>query len=368
MVRLGALFVSALSVCGSALAESVLDLTPKNFDQIVHSDKPAFVEFFAPWCGHCKNLAPTWEELAGSFAHAKDKVTIAKVDADQHKDLAKKYGISGFPTLKFFDGSKDDNPEPYKGGRDLDALSSYVTDKVKGLKAKLKKAAPSSVEMLTDKTFAEKVGSDQDVFVAFTAPWCGHCKSLAPTWESLAADFAAEAGIVVAKVDAEAENAKATAKEQGVTSYPTIKFFPRGSKEGQEYSGGRGEEQLVNFLNGKIGTHRLVGGGLDAKAGTIEALDAVVSKLSGSDLATITKEAKKAAKGLQDKYAEYYLKVLAKMEATQGYAAKELKRLEGILGKGGLAQEKVDDVTSRSNILRVFTGSAEEKADTKDEL
>ena len=51
-------------------------------------------------CGHCKSLAPVYEELAGSFEFAKDKVTIAKVDADAEKELGKRFGISGFPTLK----------------------------------------------------------------------------------------------------------------------------------------------------------------------------------------------------------------------------------------------------------------------------
>ena len=62
-----------------ASASSVIDLTPSNFDDVVlKSGKPALVEFFAPWCGHCKNLAPVYEELATVFQHAGDKVSVAK--------------------------------------------------------------------------------------------------------------------------------------------------------------------------------------------------------------------------------------------------------------------------------------------------
>jgi protein disulfide-isomerase A6 len=153
-------------------AENVLDLTPKNFDDVVlKSGKPALVEFFAPWCGHCKNLAPIYEELATNYLYAKDKVTIAKVDADAHKSLGKRFGVQGFPTLKWFDG-KSDTPTEYDSGRDLDSLAKFVQEK-SGVKAKVKAKLPSQVVILDDKSFKEKVGKDQDVLVAFTAPWCG---------------------------------------------------------------------------------------------------------------------------------------------------------------------------------------------------
>ncbi|MCJ1298694.1 hypothetical protein MMC08_001484 [Hypocenomyce scalaris] len=364
MARLSYLLLSSLAILGANAASSVLDLIPDNFDQVVlESGKPALVEFFAPWCGHCKNLAPIYEELAANFAFADDKVSIGKVDADEHKDLGRKFGVQGFPTLKWFDG-KSDTPTDYTGGRDLESLSKWITDKT-GLKAKAKKAAPSAVEMLNDQTFKQQIGSDKDVLVAFTAPWCGHCKSLAPIWESLAKDFAVEPNVVVAKVDAEAENSKSTAEAQGVKSYPTIKYFPKGSTTPQAYEGGRSEADLVAFLNENAGTHRAVGGGLDAKAGTIESLDSLVAKYTaGATLATISEEAIKAATGLKDKYAQYYVKVFDKLSGNQGYVEKELTRLEGLLKKGGLAPEKLDDLMSRTNILHRFSS----KGDVKDEL
>ena len=172
MKRTVSLALYYLSITGVHAASSVLDLIPSNFDQVVlKSGKPALIEFFAPWCGHCKNLAPVYEELAQSFAFAEDKVSIGKVDADNHKDLGRRFGVQGFPTLKWFDG-KSDIPQDYNGGRDLESLSSWITDKT-GLKPKAKKALPSAVEMLNDGTFQEEIGGDKDVLVAFTAPWCG---------------------------------------------------------------------------------------------------------------------------------------------------------------------------------------------------
>lgn len=255
----------------------------------------------------------------------------------------------------------------------MESLTAFISEKT-GIKPKAKKAEPSAVEMLTDSTFKEQIGGDADAFVAFTAPWCGReytaardticedsadnyidCKTLAPTWESLAADFAPEKNVLIAKVDCEAPNAKATAEEAGVTSYPTIKYYPKGSKEAVDYTGGRSPQDLFKFINEKAGTHRVVGGGLDALAGTIPSLDEIVLTLkTGGEEAYKKLEA--AAAALQGKYAEYYAKVAKKAEQNAEYVEKESKRLQGLLKKGGLVREKEDDLISRSNILAKFKG------------
>jgi len=122
-------------------------------------------------------------------------------------------------------------------------------------------------------------------------------------------------------------------------------------------------------MNEKAGTHRAVGGGLDATAGTIEALDTLVAKFTGgSSIAEVAAEAGKAVKdfkeGAQYKYAEYYVKVFDKVAKSDNYASKELARLDKILKKGGLAPAKLDEFTSKTNILRKFV----EKVTGKTEL
>jgi len=106
---------------------------------------------------------------------------------------------------------------------------------------------------------------------------------------------------------------------------------------------------------------------LGAKAGTIDALDTILAKYvtAGgiSDLEKATSEIKAAAKDLKDKSVDYYLRALAKLGANPEYATKEQTRLAGLLKKGGLAQEKMDDLTTRSNILRSFLAKEGEKSE-----
>ena len=114
----------------------------------------------------------------------------------------------------------------------------------------------------------------------------------------------------------------------------------------------------------------MVGGKLDTLAGTIPSLDTIIGKLTGGEsIAGLAEELKAASSGLKDKYTEYYIKVSQKVAYNQGYVEKELARLEGIIKKGNLAPEKIDDLTSRSNILRKFKGEEPiEEEPSKQEL
>lgn len=100
-------------------------LVGDNFEQIVNdATKNVFVEFYAPWCGHCKKLSPIWDELGEKFASRSD-VVIAKIDATAN-GIPDEISITGFPTLMFFSKSNK-TPTAYSGGRDLESLSAYVT-------------------------------------------------------------------------------------------------------------------------------------------------------------------------------------------------------------------------------------------------
>jgi protein disulfide-isomerase A1 len=132
--------------------KDVVDLGTDNFSEVVKGNKFVLVEFYAPWCGHCKSLAPEYAKAATIVK--KDGIVLAKLDATENKELGEEYGIRGFPTMIFF---KNGQPKPYSGGRTAEDIVSWVQ----------KKSGPAVQTVKTDAD-AEKVWvSGNPVAMAF---------------------------------------------------------------------------------------------------------------------------------------------------------------------------------------------------------
>ncbi|HHW43617.1 thioredoxin [Desulfofundulus thermobenzoicus] len=81
-----------------------LELNENNFEtEVLQSSQPVLVDFWAPWCGPCRSMAPIIDELAGEFA---GKAKVAKVNVDQNRELASRYGVMSIPTMILFKGGQ----------------------------------------------------------------------------------------------------------------------------------------------------------------------------------------------------------------------------------------------------------------------
>nr|AAT39459.1 protein disulfide isomerase [Ipomoea batatas] len=148
------LAVSVASAAGEE-KEYVLTLDHTNFSETVSKLNFIVVEFYAPWCGHCKKPAPEYEKAASVLSSHDPPVTLAKVDAneDSNRDLASQYEVQGFPTIKILrDGGK--TVQDYKGPREADGIVTYLK----------KQVGPASSE-IKSKEDAANIIDEKKVFV-----------------------------------------------------------------------------------------------------------------------------------------------------------------------------------------------------------
>jgi len=218
--------------------EDVLVLTDQNFDDVIANNRIILVEFYAPWCGHCKSLAPEYAKAAKELKAADPAVPLGKVDATVQTVVAGKHDISGYPTLKLF---RDGKPEDFDGPRDAAGIVQYVKEK----SDPNYKPPPEAVITLTKDNFKEVTEKEAIMLVEFYAPWCGHCKKIAPELEKAAQQLKGrDEPILIGKVDATVE--KELAEEYKVEGYPTMKVFRNG--KASEYKGPREGPGIADYM------------------------------------------------------------------------------------------------------------------------
>lgn len=249
-------------------SDDVILLDSSSFNrEVLNSDQLWIIEFYAPWCGHCQQLAPEYKKAASAL---KGMAKVGAVDMDQHQAVGAPYNVRGFPTIKIF-GANKQAPTDYNGARSASALVSTALKELNNIaNARLSGRGGSSggsrggsgsgskpgnqedVIQLTDANFEKLVYGSNDMWlVEFFAPWCGHCKNLAPQWASAATELKGK--VKLGAVDATVNTVLAS--RFGIRGYPTIKYFPSGAKDqssAEEYDGGRQANDIVRWALDKL--------------------------------------------------------------------------------------------------------------------
>ncbi|DBA00314.1 TPA: hypothetical protein N0F65_001509 [Lagenidium giganteum] len=264
--------IHVLNSSNGAVQASLVTLTEANFDAET-KESVWLVKFYAPWCGHCKKLAPLFEQLPDEAEIKTANVRIGKVDCTTERSICERFSVQSYPTIKVISEGRFYD---YAGRREVADFVKFVTAGYKSeyseqvlslaeFVAQRDAAAAeqadaekhSSVVTLTSASFEELVKDSKGSWIIkFYAPWCGHCKRLTPTWHRLSRSLQ-EGGsqTKVAKVDCTVH--RRVCSRFGVNGYPTLFYVNDGNV--YKYQGARSLNAFLEYVNGGWKSAELVG-------------------------------------------------------------------------------------------------------------
>jgi len=260
--------------------ENVLVVTTANWDQVITPESSVLVEFYAPWCGHCQSLAPEYVKAATRLKELKSDILLAKVDATVETKLAEKYGVQGFPTIKFF---KKGVQMEYGGGRTGEEIITWLN----------KKTGPPAEELKTNDDVKSYVDKRDVAVVGFFADKESElAKAFIKTAEAIDdIDFAittpaasGDLGVTDDKIVLLKKFDDLRADYDGAVDVPAITKFIRAESLAlvTEFS----DEAAPKIFGGEIKSHLLkfVSKKSDAFAGNLETFTNVAKKFKGQVL------------------------------------------------------------------------------------
>ncbi|XP_065561152.1 probable protein disulfide-isomerase A4 isoform X1 [Artemia franciscana] len=219
--------------------DEVIMLTRETFNHVIMTRPTILVEFYAPWCGHCKTLAPEYAKAAKELK--KLNIPLAKVDSTKEVEIAKEHMVTGFPTLTLFKGGE--KVEEYNGDYSAEGIIEYMREKADPNW----KPPKSSVLEANTENFDNLIKDQPLVLVEFYATYCRHCQQLAPEYEA-AARRLKETRVRLIKVDGVKEKALSDAFQ--IKGWPTLKIFRNGRP--YEYKGPRDSKGIVEYMREQL--------------------------------------------------------------------------------------------------------------------
>lgn len=235
----------------------VLKLKLDNFDETIATGR-TLVKFFAPWCGHCRAMAPAYERASEEVAGS--EIKIAEVDCDDQLEVCSRFSVGGFPSLMLFD-SATKQVIAYRGARETANFVSFaksgykqmagkpIPPKSAGKPAPTMPDGPLSALELDDTNALETIRSKKGLWLLkMYAPWCGHCKKFAPVFESAARALEkTHKDIHLAKINCDGPGAGICVAFKAA-GYPTVKVYDADNDLVYSYRGKRTEESVIEYM------------------------------------------------------------------------------------------------------------------------
>ncbi|XP_065582725.1 protein disulfide-isomerase A5-like isoform X1 [Artemia franciscana] len=231
----------------SDVESDVEHLNSENFDQFLKENPSTLVMFYAPWCGHCKRMKPVYETAALKLKEQKVDGILAAVDVTKSKSLGERFGITGYPSLKYF---KDSEFVFDVSFREENKIIDFMKDPKKPpppppSELPWNEEADSEIIFLNDENFKPILKRKKHALVMFYAPWCGHCKKAKPEYKLAAENFKDDPKVVFTALDCTLYNT--ICSDYDVNGFPTFKYFSY-FKTVKDYEGGRTAKHFIAFM------------------------------------------------------------------------------------------------------------------------
>ena len=206
------------------MANNIIEVTDMNFDQeVLQSDKPVVVDFWAPWCAPCRMLAPIFEQLANQYG---DKLKFVKVNVDENPTSAIRFNIQGIPTVMIFKNWQPVQtivgvrwPEEYQ------AIFHQILNENNEWNNNQTQQEWNIINVTWTTQFNQIINENKDklIIADFWAPWCGPCRMLAPVLEQIAKDFGDK--VLIVKINVDEPQNQMLAMQYQVSSIPHVEFI-----------------------------------------------------------------------------------------------------------------------------------------------
>jgi protein disulfide-isomerase A6 len=335
----GQMFFPALAALSRA---AHFDVTSENQQTAVSGDRPIFLKYYSPSCGHCRAMAEDFAEAAAAFTD----VDFGNVDCSIETDLCDAHHVHSYPTLQLYLANST-TPIEYDGTRTADAFCDFV-ENYTNVRPKRPPKVYADVNPLN---FDRRLSENKCLLVTFYARWCQHSKRWLPHSRTVATSLIPERNISLSIVNCESYDEFCDRFE--IKSFPAIRLFTRG--ETIPFNGARTPQSVLEFINDNCGTEREVGGLLNDSAGLVPDAAPIVQEF----LANEEGRAAAIAKMKEVPGAEFYVKVMERF--VSGGLAQirvDMGKMASILGQRNAGWQGLDSMKRRYNIFAQFDPGA----------